>query len=181
MKKLILFFVSLMAVATSFADSKVKYGDVSVLKDERARFSVEFDFSNTIVEDLPYEQYLASRNDDWNRDWPSDREKGLKAFVDKWNKKNRKGMKATTSENAPYKLVIRPSYINFGSAALSWVIGFGAGGMKISGTMDLYKGNERVLSIEVVDQTGKSKLTETKRFKSLMYELADDTYKDIME
>ena len=64
---------------------------------------------------------------------------------------------------------------------MSLTIGFGAGGMKISGTLELYQGNNRVLVIEVKDQTGKSEWTETKRFKSLMQELADDTYKDVLK
>lgn len=53
--------------------------------------------------------------------------------------------------------------------------------MKMSGTLELYQGKKRVLVIEVVDQTGKSAMTETQRFRSLMEELADDTYKDILK
>jgi hypothetical protein len=64
---------------------------------------------------------------------------------------------------------------------LALTIGFGAGGMKMSGTLELYQGNKRVLVIEVKDQTGKSAMTETQRYRSLMQELADDTYKDILK
>lgn len=181
MKRIIVILTILVATINALADSKVQSGDVKVLKKSGETFSVEFDFSYTIVEGVPYEQYIASRNADWNRDWPSDQKAGLQSFVDKWNKKNKRGMKATTSAEADYRLVIKPSYIHFGSAALAWTIGFGAGGMNMSGTMELYKGSDKVLTITVENQTGKSKLTETKRFKSLMYELADDTYKDIME
>jgi hypothetical protein len=53
--------------------------------------------------------------------------------------------------------------------------------MKMSGTLELYKGNKRVLVIEVKDQTGKSEWTETKRYKSLLKELAEDTYKDVLK
>lgn len=181
MKKIFLLFLSLIFTVNMTADSSVKSGDVNVLKDASASFCLEFDFSNTNVEGMSYNDYLASRNDEWNRDWPNDRKAGLLAFIAKWNKKNKKGMKATSEEDAPYKLVIKPADLHFGSAALAWTIGFGAGGMKMSGTMVLYKGDEKVLTIEVVNQKGKSMLTETKRFCSLMEELADDTYKDILK
>lgn len=181
MKKIFFLMLSLMMTISMMADSSVKSGDVKVLNDASTTFSVEFDFTNTYVEGKPYKEYLASRNADWNRDWPNDMKLGISAFIEKWNKKNKKGMQASNSEDAPCKLVIKPTDIYFGSAALAWTIGFGAGGMKMSGTMELYKGSEKVLTIEVVGQTGKSKATETKRFKSLMEELADDTYKDIMK
>lgn len=181
MKKILFLMLSLIATINVMAESSVKSGDVKVLKDASATFCVEFDFTNTNVEGKAYKDYLASRNEDWNRDWPNDLKLGINTFIEKWNKKNKKGMQATTNESAPYKLVIKPTYIFFGSAALAMTIGFGAGGMKMSGTMELYKGNEKVLTIDVVNQTGKSMMTETKRFKSLMQELADDTYKDIMK
>lgn len=181
MKKILFLMLSLMATINTMADSSVKSGDVKVLKDASATFSVEFDFTNTKVEGKPYKEYLASRNEKWNRDCPNDIQLGINTFIENWNKKNKKGMQATSNVNAPYKLVIKPSYISFGSTALAWTIGFGAGGMKMSGTMELYKGSAKVLTIDVVDQTGKSMKTETKRFKSLMQELADDTYKDIMK
>lgn len=181
MKKLFCSLLIAFATVNAMADSLVTYGDVNVLKDASAAFCVEFDFSNTIVEGKPYEEYVASRPADWQRDWPNDREAGRKVFVEKWNKKNKKGMKASTSTSEKYRMVIKPTTIHFGSAALAWTIGFGAGGMKMSGTMELYDGDTKLLTIEIVDQTGKSELTETKRFKSLMNELADDTYKDILK
>lgn len=181
MKKIFFLLLSVMFTVSVMADNSVKSGDVSVLKDASAAFNVEFDFTNTVVEGKPYNDYLASRNADWNRDWPNDMKSGILFFIKRWNKKNRNGMQATNTEGAPYKLVIKPTDLNFGSAALAWTIGFGAGGMKMSGTMELYKGTEKVLTIEVVNQTGKSKATETHRFQSLMEELADDTYKDILK
>ena len=89
-------------------------------------------------------------------------------------------MKASET-GGEYRLVIKPTELHFGSAALALTIGFGAGGLKMSGTLELYKGNKRVLVIEVKDQTGKSAMTETQRYRSLMQELADDTYKDILK
>ena len=89
-------------------------------------------------------------------------------------------MKASET-GGTYRMVIKPTELHFGSAALALTIGFGAGGMKMSGTLELYQGNKRVLVIEVKDQTGKSAMTETQRYRSLMQELADDTYKDILK
>ena len=109
-----------------------------------------------------------------------DQKEGIEAFMKKWNKKNKKGMKASETGGA-YRLVIKPTELHFGSAALALTIGFGAGGMKMSGTMELYQGKKRVLVIKVDEQTGKSKMTETQRYRSLMEELADDTYKDILK
>ena len=181
MKKFMISLIAcMMTTASVFADSRVTSGDVNVLTDANAVFSVEFDFSKTVVEGTSYKQYVAGRKADWQRDWPEDQKEGIKSFVKKWNKKNKKGMQASESGGA-YRMVIKPTVLHFGSAALAVTIGFGAGGMVLSGTMELYKGNKRVLVIEVKDQTGKSAITETKRFKSLMEELADDTYKDIMK
>lgn len=179
MKKIILVLLTFVTANHLMADSRVTLGDANILNDASATFNIVFDFSNTIVEDIPYKEYLASRNADWNRDWPSDQKEGINTFIKKWNKKNKKGMQATNMENAPYTLVIKPTSLHFGSAALSWIIGFGAGGMKISGTLDLYKGYTKVLSIKVEEQTGKSANTETQRFKSLMGELAQDTLGDV--
>lgn len=119
MKKILFLMLSLMATINTMADSSVKSGDVKVLKDASATFSVEFDFTNTNVEGKPYKEYLASRNEEWNRDWPNDMQLGINTFIEKWNKKNKKGMQATSNVNALYKLVIKPSNIFFGSAALA--------------------------------------------------------------
>lgn len=181
MKKLLILIAAVFATVSAMADSKVTQGDVNVLNDNSVTFSIEYDFSKAVVEGKPYKQYLASRDADWNRDWPNDQEKGKQMFVRTWNKKNKKGMQASEQKGGAYKLVIKPTSLHFGSAALSWVIGFGAGGMKMSGTMELYKGNKSVLVIEVSEQTGKSRATETQRFESLMEELAKDTYKDILK
>ena len=89
-------------------------------------------------------------------------------------------MKASET-GGEYRLVIKPTELHFGSAALALTIGFGAGGMKMSDTLELYQGNNRILVIEVKDQTGKSDWTETKRYKSLLKELAEDTYKDVLK
>jgi len=182
MGKLIISVIAFMMMATTnaLADSKVISGDVNVLRDANATFSVEYDFSKTIVEGTPYKQYVAGRKADWQRDWPEDQKEGLKSFIKKWNNKNKKGMKASET-GGTYRMVIKPTELHFGSAALALTIGFGAGGMKMSGTLELYKGNKRVLVIEVKDQTGKSAMTETQRYRSLMQELADDTYKDILK
>lgn len=181
MKKAMIAMLMLAMTATcAFADSSVKSGDVNVLREAGSAFTVEFDFSKTIVEDTPYKKYVAERKEDWRRDWPKDQKAGIEMFIKKWNKKNKKGMHATESDGE-YRLVICPTELHFGSAALAWTIGFGAGGMKMSGQMVLYKGKQRVLVIDVKDQTGKSYTTETMRFKSLMEELADDTYKDILK
>lgn len=181
MKNLIFsLMVMIMATANAFADSEVVSGDVNVLRDASAAFSVEYDFSKTVVEGTPYKKYVAGRNADWQRDWPKDQKEGIEAFMKKWNKKNKKGMKASETGGA-YRLVIKPTELHFGSAALALTIGFGAGGMKMSGTMELYQGKKRVLVIKVDEQTGKSKMTETQRYRSLMEELADDTYKDILK
>lgn len=181
MKKLFFLMLALVSTINVMADSSVKSGDVNVLKDNSTTFSVEFDFTKAIVEDKPYKEYIASRNADWNRDWPQDQKKGIQFFVKKWNKKNKKGAQAVESGDATYRMIIKPTSLHFGSAALAWTIGFGAGGMKMSGTMELYKGSTKVLEIEVAEQTGKSMATETLRFCSLMEELADDTYKDILK
>ena len=181
MGKLIISVIAfMMATANAFADSKVISGDVNVLRDANATFSMEYDFSETIVEGTPYKQYVAGREADWQRDWPEDQKEGLKAFIKSWNSKNKKGMKASET-GGEYRLVIKPTELHFGSTALALTIGFGAGGMKMSGTLELYKGNKRVLVIEVKDQTGKSEWTETKRYKSLLKELAEDTYKDVLK
>lgn len=181
MKKFILSLLVVFAAITASADNYLSSGDVKILKDQKSTFSVEYDFIDAVVEGVPYKEYVASRPAEWQRDWPSDREAGREVFVERWNKKNRGGMKATLSSGGRYRLVIKPTYINFGSAALAWTIGFGAGGMCMSGTVELYDNDEKVLVIKVDNQTGKSKLTETKRFKSLMEELADDVYKDVVK
>lgn len=178
MKKLLSLVVCLMAATAMMADNYLKSGDAAVLDNSEITCTLELDFTNANVEGKPYKEYIASRDAEWNRDWPNDLANGMQFFVNKWNKKNKKGMQVTTETGGKYRLVIKPTYIFFGSAALAWTIGFGAGGMKMSGTMEVMDGDKTLLVVDIKDQTGKSKLTETKRFASLMEELADDLYKD---
>lgn len=138
MKRILFALILLVVSINAIANSKVTSGDKNILRDASGSFIVEFDFTNTKVENKPYKEYIASRSSEWNRDWQKDCKTGIGFFIKKWNRNNKKGMMATEDKTAAYRLVIKPSYINFGSAAMSWTIGFGAGGMKMSCTMELY-------------------------------------------
>ena len=180
MKKVLLFICCLFATMTALADSAVKSGNASVLKEAGANFSVEIDFTHAKIEDKSYKAYLKTRDEEWNQEWPGLVEEGRKAFIKAWNGKNKKGMTAVTGKTAPYRLVIKPSDMNLGNLAMSYFIGFGAGGMKMSGTIELYKGSKKVLVISVKDQTGRG-TKEKARIKSLFKELAQDTYEDVVK
>lgn len=180
MKKVLLFIACLFATVNMMADNFVKSGDINILKDPKASCSVEVDYTNAKIEDKAYKDYLASRDAEWNQEWPGMQEQGRLSFIKQWNKENKKGMKAVTGKDAPYRLVIKPAELNLGNLAMSYFIGFGAGGMKMSGTVELYKGNQRVLVIGVKDQTGKG-TREKARIKSLFEELAEDIHDDLLD
>lgn len=180
MKKLLLLSLCLFAAIGMWADSFVESGDVSILKDASATFSVEISFTGSTIEGKAYKDYLATRDAEWNAEWPELQETGRLAFIKQWNKKNKKGMLAVQGKDAPYRMVIKPAMLDLGNTAVAYFVGFGAGGMKMSGSIELYKGSKKVIVIKVKDQTGTG-TRESQRITSLFRELADDTWKDILK
>lgn len=173
-----LFFIS----ASCFAgDITVVSGDLSVIRNSSIRATVKFDYSELILEGKPYMEHLKSRGDDFVRDWPSESTASEAYFIKCWNKDNDEGMQVSTSENSEYLMYFHVKEMHMGSGAASMLVGFGAGGASMSGTMYIFKNLNSipVLTVEIDNQTGRSGMTEIVRRTDLYGELAEDLVKTL--
>jgi hypothetical protein len=181
-KKVLSVFLALLFVnLSSFADIYVISGDLSVVKDPSICAKVIFDYSELLLEGKPYMEQLKSRGEDFVRDWPAETMASEAYFMQCWNHDNEKGIKVGTSDNAEYIIYFHVKKMHMGSGAASMMIGFGAGGASMSGTMYVFKNLNAVpvLTVEIDNQTGKSGMTEIIRRTSLYGELAEDVVKKL--
>lgn len=184
MRKIFFLFVFVVFTTTSsFAGITVKSGSVAVVNEQGTVASFVFDYSKLLIEDKPMMEYLKGRGDDVVRDWPKESAACEEEFLNRWNQQNKRGLTLTENSDAKYKMVITVEKLDLGSFGASFVVGFGAGGAKMSGKIEIFEnGNAQpILTLTVVDQTGRSKLTEQKRRANLYRELVDDALKEIKE
>lgn len=181
--KIYLLLVTLCMAIPSFADDELQVtaNNLSAFNDPNATATVIFDYSNLKIEGTQYEQYLKEHGEDYVRDWPIQNKECEDVFIQQWNKSNSKGLKVDAEKGKPYTMRFEVTDLDLGNVAAALVIGFGAGGAKMSGTMYLYKGDSQTpeLTVKITGQTGHSKYTETKRRKDLYKELAQDLVKEI--
>jgi hypothetical protein len=180
------FIIALMAAAlvsvSAFGKSTITKGDKNILMDNSIVCSFVYDFTNTSIEDTPYQDYLTKQGDKFTKEWFNEvLPLGTKRYVETWNRKNKNGLQVTKDSTAAYKMVIAPSYLNLGSGAASFFIGLGAGGDKLNGTITVYKDDEALLEITVEGQTGNSDNAARNRFGDLMNQLAKDTLNDVLK
>lgn len=171
---------------TAFAESKIVKGDAGTIKDSNIKCSVEFDFSKTSIyskisiENIPYDEFLQRKGDKFTKEWNEEViPLGLEQYIKSWNGYNKNGLSITDQEGCDYKMVIQPTYLNLGDAAMSTLIGFGAGGDRFDGNISIYHGEDLILVIQVDNQHGKSKGQAKHRFANLMKELGKNIIKSI--
>lgn len=110
------------------------------------------------------------------RDWPSESLTSETYFIKCWNHDNEDGLQVTATAGKEYKMIFVVSDMDMGSGAASMLVGFGAGGAKMSAIMHIIKGdsNVPVLTVEIDGQSGRSGMTELVRRTDLYGELAED-------
>lgn len=155
---------------------EVECGDMSIVNNKDIVATLKFDYTNMIIEEKPYMEYLKAEGEKKVEEWPSQVASSEARFVKCWNKENKKGMQVTTEEGGEYTLVVVISDLNMGSTAASFWIGLGAGGAKMSGMMYILKGNSNVpvLTMSIDGQTGKSGVSDVSRQSNLYGALAED-------
>lgn len=177
MKKIfVLFFSFFIAVSSWSASIKVLSGNLSVFNDNNITATVIFDYSNLNIEGTPYKKWLKDKGSDYVRDWPEQSAASEEYFIRCWNKDNDEGIQVTSTKGKPYVMVIDAREMDMGSGAASMLVGFGAGGAKLSGTMYIFKSGSNIplLTVEIDGQTGRSAMTELARRVDLYGELAED-------
>lgn len=78
----------------------------------------ESDFSQTTVEGKTYDEWLASRGDDFVRDWPEDKRKVDDYFINRFNRKTKKKSGLHLQNDNPsdaYHFVVHPLEMDMGS------------------------------------------------------------------
>lgn len=155
---------------------KVVSGDISVIKDPDITATVIFDYTDLMIEGKPYMEHLKSRGSDFVRDWPKESTTSEAYFIKCWNHDNKQGLQVTSSFGNNYKMVFVVNDMDMGSGAASMLVGFGAGGAKMSGMMYILKDDSKVpvLTVSIENQSGRSGMTELVRRTDLYGELAED-------
>lgn len=173
----IVVLMALMSMPIMARDAiKVVNGDLSVFNNPGIVATVKFDYTDLQIEGKPYMEHLKSRGSDFVRDWPSESQTSENYFVKCWNHDNEDGMQLTTATGKEYTMVFVVTEMDMGSGAASMLVGFGAGGAKMSGMMYILKGNSDVpvLTVSIDGQSGRSGMTEIARRVDLYGELAED-------
>ncbi len=182
MKKAIVLVLTAFIVVNTWAGNiKVLSGDLSVIKNSTITATVKFDYTDLMLEGKPYMEQLKSRGDDFVRDWPMETLTSETYFIKCWNKDNDEGLQVSASGTNEYLMLFLVKEMHMGSGAASMLVGFGAGGASMSGTMYIIKnGNDiPVLTVEIDNQTGRSGMTELVRRTDLYGELAEDLVKTL--
>ncbi len=178
---LITLFMSMNLIARNAI--KVVNGDLSIFKNASITASVKFDYTDLNIEGKPYMEHLKSRGRDFVRDWPQESRSSESYFIKCWNHDNDKGMQLTSEAGKEYTMVFVVKEMHMGSGAASMLVGFGAGGATMSGTMYILKGNHNVplLTVSIDEQSGRSGMTEIARRVDLYGELAEDMVKTLQK
>ena len=182
MKKVFLTLMGLLAVVIANAYTCVNFnsGDPNILM-QRVNISYEILWDEARVsnhENLLWKDYLNKRGADFVRDWPSDREKAEKYFVNRFNKKS--DFLRIQDGSPVYKMIVRPRTIDVGGvgAAFTPFSSAKAGGCIMDGTIefvDLSK-NQVVCILNVVEGKGLGHMSETIRLGLMLHEIAGDIH-----
>lgn len=182
MKKVMFCLVCLFCTGALFAGNPVtvKSGDVSVLKGKNKAL-LEFDYSATKVGDKTLDEYLKDRGEDFVRDWPNDKIRAASYFVERFNKKNKKGMQITSDEEAAgYTVVVHVKTLDMGNGGSAFVpfSSAKAGGVIMTGTIDIVDKNTQnvVCNLYVDEVKGLGHVSEAIRIGLAYFALADKMY-----
>lgn len=183
--KLLVTFIALFMSMNLIARNAIKVvnGDLSVFNNASITASVKFDYTDLNIEGKPYMEHLKSRGSDFVRDWPKESKSSESYFIKCWNHDNEQGMQLTSAAGKEYIMVFVVKEMHMGSGAASMLVGFGAGGATMSGTMYILKGNHNVplLTVSIDEQSGRSGMTEIARRVDLYGELAEDMVKTLQK
>lgn len=111
MKRIIASIIACMSIISmSHAQDTVilKSGSLEFLNSPTGLF-LEVSFENAKVGDQTIEEYLATKGDDYVRDWPDNQQTGQSFFEKEFNKRNKGGAqirKSTAVVQPKYKMVI---------------------------------------------------------------------------
>ena len=141
MKKTLLTMIGLVLTiaASAYTCVSFKSGDPSILL-KKVGITYEIDWDHALVtnyDNLPWQQYLKKRGDDFVRDWPKDRKRAEKYFTVRFNKKS-DYMQIVEGGSGEYKMVVKPSTIDVGNGGAGfnpWASAK-AGGVIMNGTIE---------------------------------------------
>ncbi|WP_143049207.1 hypothetical protein [Prevotella sp. kh1p2] len=144
MKKLLLLTLALVMAMSMSAKKKyitLQSGDVQVLNQPGKTALYEFDYSKTICEGKPLEQYLKDRGEENVRDWPGECiETQDNYFMPRWNDESKMNISLIKEGKADYKIVVHVTDLDLGStAAAMFIPSFSrkTGACEVSATVDV--------------------------------------------
>ncbi|MCR5643564.1 MAG: hypothetical protein K6G32_09560 [Prevotella sp.] len=154
-KAIMILMVMMMVLSVSAKDDRVSVisGDGKVLTESGKTATLEFDYTNTVVEKGDkLMDYLKKRGEEFVKDWPEMAASARNRFIEAFNKKNKKGVQVVTTDKADLKMKIVIEKLDLGSAAVSVVFGGRAGSAEITGKL-------------IVSDNGGNKLAEYELFE----------------
>ena len=171
MKKLLFSLAAIFCSLTSFAsdDVAVISGSLSELNAaEPVNVYVEWDYSNATLEEKPVDTYLQSRGAEWVRDYPDELKQAESEFNKYLTKKGKKFFNVVDSKSeAQYIITVKMGDFNYGSAALSVVIGFGSGDAHLKGDVNITKADgTRVAALKAMGVPGSAYGSTDRRIDS---------------
>jgi hypothetical protein len=103
---------------------------------------VEFDYSNALVKNLPLEDYLDSKGEDYKKDWPDIQKGAEQKFVEKFNDENKDGMLILSNvKRASYKIIVHVNNLNLRKISIAKTVLLGPAGqngsINISAVIDI--------------------------------------------
>ncbi|MBR4584715.1 MAG: hypothetical protein IKO34_13040 [Bacteroidales bacterium] len=138
--------------ATAKPDVVLVKGSLSALKSSKAKVFVRWDYSNSTIEGKEVGAYLKERGDDWVRDYDAEIARAEASFRERLDEKSGDVSTVAGEDAAEYIIVMKVSDFQYGQAALSAIVGFGAGDSHLSGTMEIYKkGQSEPIAVLDVD------------------------------
>ena len=145
------FVMMVLVVMTATADNplRLKSGSLKPLKDAGQTISCTIDFSKTQGNQKPLNAYLVNDFGSSRKEFDSQVPNMEQRFSERWNKDIKKGPKYTTSNDAPFHMVIQVNNLQLGSRN-------GLGGASFSGYVFFYRKGEAepFAQVEVLKQQG---------------------------
>ena len=170
--------MALMTLAAQAADDKVNLtsGNGEWLKESDKTTSVVIDYSNTIAEGQPLNEYLKSRGEKNVADWPEVAKVAREQFIELFNKRNKKGVQAVDADKADMQIKVIVDKLHFGNTAMQVLFGGlgSAGGAEISGKMIVTDNDGKTLAAyDLIEVRGRAvtDYTEGRRLGSVFEQI----------
>lgn len=139
-------------VSNAFAglDVVVKNGSYNELLDKNLEIAVEWDYTNSTIEDKDVNTFLHEKGADWERDYPKELEHSEDCFIAKFNKDTKWFKVNDHATDAEYKMVIVVKNYHYGSTGASVAFGFGVGDSTLEGKVLVYKKGESKPVVDIL-------------------------------